>query len=119
MRIFQTLAIKNFASAFSERILDEFVSESGFCIAHTYLSVMERHHPGRLFINEDGEIREETYKAWMRLGDYVKRKKIWNPTLSELIGWMDSYKRIAFDVDENGTVVYRGPSEIATRRIDD
>ncbi|MEM2146754.1 MAG: hypothetical protein QW279_15430 [Candidatus Jordarchaeaceae archaeon] len=118
IKIFQTLAIKNFNHAFSESVLSDFVKECGVCIAHTYLSTLERHHTGRLFLNDQGMIKEETYKAWERLGSYIKKGSIWNPTLSELIEWMDDFDKITFDLSKDcNDFVYTGTKNVQTRRI--
>lgn len=115
VRIFQTLAIKNFLSAFSEKSLHNFVNEAGICIAHTYLASMERHHKGRLFLNMNGDISEGIDKAWTRLSDLVHSRKIWNPTLSELVEWVNKFEKIHFELSESGNVFFTGPEEINTR----
>lgn len=119
IQIFQSIAIKNYVHAFSEEMLADFASNAGVCIAHTYLASMEQHHTGRLFINETGQTREETRQAWMHMGRYISEKKVWNPTIYELATWLKKFSAISFSINQDGEIIYRGPEEIAVRRIDD
>ncbi len=119
VQIFQTIAIKSYTHAFAEETLDDFVKNSGVCIAHTYLASMEQHHTGRLFTDESGQIEEETRLAWMRMGRYIRENQIWNPTIHELAAWMRKFSTISFSSNEAGDIIYLGPDEIPVRTIDD
>ena len=119
INIFQTVAIKNFEIAFSKSSLDEFIEQSGVCIAHTYLASQENHHHGRLFMNEKGDVKCKMIEAWSLLGSQIELKKIWNPVLSELIDWMDKFTTIDFTMNEIGEIVYSGPHDIPIRTINE
>lgn len=117
--IFQTLAIKNFNEAFSEPLLSDFIHNSGVCIAHTYLASSEKHHSGRVFSNDKGEISEQMRQAWHRLGTLIAEKKIWNPTISKLNAHFTNHSKVIFSLDEQGMIQYAGTIDIPIRIVDE
>jgi hypothetical protein len=91
IRVFQTVSVKDFDSVFSKVSLEKLVDETGLIIAHTYFAFLGGNHPGRMFENESGQLREEAKKSLNNLGRLIQEKKVWNPTAIDL---MDYHSRL-------------------------
>lgn len=82
--VFQTISVKDFGSVFSSSSLDKLENEKGLIIAHTYFAFLGGNHPGRLFMNDIGELNPNSKKSLLELGNRISSKQIWNPTVNEL-----------------------------------
>ncbi|MGB5929635.1 MAG: hypothetical protein WBH03_15750, partial [Cyclobacteriaceae bacterium] len=77
---FQTAEVTDFESVFSPRNIDLLIEEKGAITVHCYFSSPLSYQKGRLFAN--GEVSEKNRENFAYLGEKVRNKEVWNPTLS-------------------------------------
>lgn len=114
--IFQTLEMVDFKKGIANNNVDLLIKESGVFIAHTYFSVDMNHYLGKLFKSEN-QLDEEVVSNFKYLSDKIKNKQIWNPTLSQLIQYLDTFEKTIFDIDTNGTIFIKNNSSIPSRKV--
>jgi len=85
IQVFQTISVKDFDSVFSKVSLDKLIDETGLIIAHTYFAYLGENHPGRMFADGTGKLRVEAENSLKILGNLIKEKKVWNPTVIDLL----------------------------------
>lgn len=114
--IFQTLELLDFVNALSKESIDKLVNEKGLFIGHTYFSVPMAYHDGRIF-SENGTIQDAVSRNFTYLGEKIKQKEIWNPTLSELVEQWKKFQRVEFKITENKEIEIDTASDISYRKI--
>ena len=114
--LFQTLEMLDFAKSLSPQNIDLLIQEKGLFIAHTYFSVPLQYHIGRMFI-EEGMIDPKVAHNFIYLGQKIKSKDIWNPTLNELVVFLANFENVVLDVDAKGHIIVINDSELPFRRI--
>ncbi len=113
--IFQTLEMVDFKMALESKNIDSLISESGVFIAHTYFSVNMEHYSGKLFKNKT-QLDEEVVRNFEYLANKIHDKKVWNPTLSELISYWNDYQNTIFDINSQGQIVQKNNQQISSRK---
>ena len=101
--VFQAIEMVDFTKALCKENIDTLLENSGMFIAHTYLSVNRNHYAGKL-INSDNTLNLKAANNFIYLAKMVNQKTIWNPTLSELLGFYKKYQEMIFDIDEKGVI---------------
>jgi hypothetical protein len=114
--IFQTLEMLDLGKSLSPENIDLFIQEKGLFIAHTYFSVPLEYHLGKMFYEED-LIDKRVASNFNYLGDKIKNKDIWNPTLNELVVFLANFEKVVLDVDEKGNIVVVNDSELPFRIV--
>lgn len=114
--IFQTLEMVDFKKALVPQNIDSLIQESGVFIAHTYFSVNMEHYSGKLFKNKT-ELEEEVVRNFEYLANSIRDKKVWNPTLSELIDFWKDYENSIFDINSQGQVGLKNTLQIPSRYV--
>jgi len=101
--VFQTLEMVDFVTSLSIKNLDLFCEEKGFFVAHTYFSVNLSYHEGRVLLSDD-EVNAATLANFQYLGELIKERKIWNPTLFELKEYLKDIEELEFFINKEGEV---------------
>ena len=114
--IFQTIEMVDFISALSPNNMDAFIDASGLFIAHTYFSVNTNNYAGKL-INSDTTLNEKVVSNFNYLAQKIEQKRLWNPTLSQLLEFYTKYQNTVLDMDENGTIFIKNNYDIPSRSI--
>jgi hypothetical protein len=114
--IFQTLEMLDFTKSLSPQNIDLFIQEKGLFIAHTYFSVPLDYHLGRMFLTED-TMDKKVADNFNYLGQKIKSKDIWNPTLNELVVFLANFENVVLDVDATGNIVVFNDLELPFRII--
>lgn len=114
--VFQTLEFLDFINALHKKSVDEFITEKGIFIAHTYFSVPMEYHEGRIF-TKSGEINPIVEANFEYLGQNIKENKIWNPTLIELVDFWKKCNQVEFQISNQGEISIKNNTEIAFRII--
>lgn len=114
--IFQTVEMVDFKKSLYAQNIDVLIKESGLFIAHTYFSVAMKHYHGRLF-KSDTMLDDEVVQNFMYLSQKIDENKIWNPTLSQLLSFLNVYETTIFDIDENGNIIMKNNNEIPSRKV--
>jgi hypothetical protein len=114
--VFQTLEMINFKRALHKDNLDLLIKEKGLFIAHTYFSAPMNYHEGKLFGEKD-KINSEVEARFKYLSQKIASKDIWNPTLSELISYMQKMEHVVFDCNEDGEISIVNNNELISRQI--
>lgn len=81
--IFQTIAIRDFESAFNSETLNSLIDSKGIFISHNYFAYTFDSHKGRIFLNKEGFFNDAVELNFKNLGNKIKEGAIWNPTLIE------------------------------------
>jgi len=113
--VFQTLEMLDFKNSLSQENLDNLISEKGVFIAHTYFSVPMDYHAGKLF-SLPKTIDVEVSDNFKFLGNKIKNKQIWNPTLSELIEYWGNFEKVIFDIDIDGNIFEKSNTALQMRK---
>lgn len=113
--IFQTLEMVDFKKALESQNVDSLIQESGVFIAHTYFSVNMEHYSGKLFKNKT-QLDQEVVRNFEYLANKIHDKKVWNPTLSELISYWNDYQNTIFDINSQGQIVQKNNQQISSRK---
>ncbi|WP_223033950.1 hypothetical protein [Hanstruepera marina] len=113
--IFQTMEMVDFKQALNPRNINTLIEEKGICIAHTYFSVPLKHHKGRLII--DGRIDSEVNKNFACISKKISEKKLWNPTVKELITYLAPLEYLEFDVTEEGGICLISENHFTAREV--
>jgi len=114
--VFQTLEMTNFKRALHKNNLDLLIKEKGLFIAHTYFSAPMNYHQGKLFDKKDN-IDSKVEDRFKYLSQKIKAKEIWNPTLSELVQYMNKINDVEFDSNENGEITVINNHELVSRPV--
>lgn len=114
--IFQTLEFLDFVNALNKKSVDQFISEKGMFVGHTYFSVPLEYHDGKLY-TKSGEINPIVDANFEYLGQNISENKIWNPTLIELVEFWKDFNKIVFQISENGEISIKNNTEIPFRKI--
>lgn len=114
--IFQTLEMIDFVNNLDKYSINSFVKENGIFIAHTYFSVPLPYHKGRMII--DNKINSKVDNNFKYLSENIRNNKIWNPTLTELISYLDQYNLAIFDINENDEIFCSNCNNLHVRNID-
>lgn len=114
--VFQTLEILDFKKSLSKNNLKTLINEKGIFIAHTYFSVPMEYHNGRMF-SDTKTIDSGVAENFKFLGEKIKNKEIWNPTLSELIDYWSIFEKLILDVDADGNLFWQKNLELISRKI--
>ncbi|GEP50345.1 hypothetical protein FNO01nite_10170 [Flavobacterium noncentrifugens] len=114
--VFQTLEMVDFRKALCSDNINKLIFENGLFIAHTYFSVPMAYHTGRVFSTPD-TIDAEVSKNFHYLGTKIKEQKIWNPTLNELVLFLNNFEKILLDVDHDGTIIVKQAASLTYRTV--
>jgi hypothetical protein len=114
--IFQTLELIDFKSGLHPSNLDILIKERGLFIAHTYFSAPMNYHLGRLF-EHDHEVNEQVEHNFAYLSQKIKSLEVWNPTLKELVLYLENYQSLVFDCDEAGVLYIENNDHQLPNRI--
>lgn len=112
--MFQTLELLDLKNGLSPDNLNLLVKDSGLCIAHTYFSVPLPYHKGKL-LDDDKIINKSVAHNFEYLQELIANNKIWNPTLSVLIGHLKQLKTCEFDIDSEGYIFIKNPQDLKYR----
>lgn len=99
--IFQTMEMLDFKKSLSHENINTLIKEKGVFIAHTYFSVPMDYHAGKLF-STPTTVDIKVSENFKFLGEKIKNKEIWNPTLTELIDYWSRFEKVIYDIDEFG-----------------
>ena len=102
-KIFQTIEMINFKEALCQKNIDSLIAEKGVFIAHTYFSAPLNYHEGRLFYKEN-DIDTKVDEKFAYLSTKIQTSEIWNPTLKEMIKYMQPLEDVIFDCNDHGEV---------------
>lgn len=114
--IFQTLEMLDFQKSLSKNNLETLINEKGIFIAHTYFSVPMEYHKGRLF-SDPKTIDIKVSDNFKFLGEKIRNKEIWNPTLTELIEYWKNFETIVLNIDQNGDLFTEMNSILDMRKL--
>ncbi|WP_191859171.1 hypothetical protein [Hanstruepera ponticola] len=114
--VFQTLEMIDFKLGLCPNNLDLLIKEHGLFIAHTYFSAPMNYHQGKLF-GKVGEIDAQVEKNFSYLSQKIKSQAIWNPTLTELIGYLKQFESVKFDCDAEGNLIVLNQDDLITRKV--
>lgn len=101
--VFQTIELLDLKESLNKKSIDKLISENGLFIGHTYFSVLMDYHDGKFFSSKD-EINSKVDINFNYLRKQISKEKLWNPTLSELLGYYKNYQKTYFDIDEKGII---------------
>lgn len=106
---FQTIEVTNFEETFSKQNIDTLKKESGLLIAHCYFASPLAHQKGRLF--DGNEISTKNHQNFEYIKEQVLSGNIWNPTISELIDYVNDLNNLEFSWDaEHQKIISNNPS---------
>lgn len=114
--IFQTIEMVDFRQALQKENIDKIITEKGIFIAHTYFAVPMKYHTGRMF-DTPNKIDTVVAHNFNYLGNKIKNKEIWNPTLNELNIFLSNFEKTVLDIDFNGKVIVKNPSGLSYREV--
>lgn len=114
--VFQTLEMLDFHESLSEKNIDMLIKEKGVFVAHTYFSVPLQYHNGRLLSNSK-TINKGVVANFNFLGNRIRNKEIWNPTLSELIEYWTNFEKVVLDVNSNGELFVETDLNLHIRKL--
>lgn len=114
--VFQTLVMTDFKKALNKHNLDLLIKESGLFIAHTYFSAPMNYHQGKLFRNKN-KIDTEVEKRFIYMSELIQSKKIWNPTLSELVDHLEILRQTSYDCNKNGEIYIANSNTLVSRKV--
>jgi len=114
--IFQTIEMLDFRKSLSKNNIETLISEKGIFIAHTYFSVPMEYHSGRLF-SDSKTIDSKVSENFKFLGEKIKNKEIWNPTLTELIEYWKNFESVVLNIDQNGGLFTETESILHIRKL--
>ncbi len=114
--IFQTLEFLDFVTALEKKSVDNFVNEKGMFVGHTYFSVPMEYHDGRIFTNS-GDVSPLVAENFQYLGQLIKRNKIWNPTVKDLVAFWQDFMKVEFEISENGAIIIKNQTTVPHRNI--
>jgi len=114
--IFQTIEMVDFKKSLHPRNIDKLIGENGIFIAHTYFSVPMEYHFGKLF-KTPTTIDESVAQNFSYLSKKINEKTIWNPTLNELVLFLNKFEAIKLDVDKSGNIINLRHSDLPFREL--
>jgi hypothetical protein len=95
----------DFRAALHPQNIDKLIQEKGLFIAHTYFSVPMNYHVGKL-IDKNGTVNEMVDKNFSYLSEKIQNNLIWNPTISELVLFLDNFENIKLEINQNGEFIF-------------
>jgi hypothetical protein len=104
----------DFKLALAPKNIDNLIDASGLFIAHTYFSVNSKKYSGSLF-NSDAKSNLIAASNFSYLSQKIHNDSIWNPTLSQLLAYYNSFQNTLFDLDENGEIFVKTNNNIPSR----
>ena len=110
--VFQTISVKDFVSVFSKPSLNKLTEECGLIIAHTYFGFLGGNHPGRMFMNENGDLNPAAKESLSLLGEEIKEGRIWNPTVNELYSFHQKLENLTLEVIDGQLKAINSPAEV-------
>ena len=114
--IFQTVEMVDFIKSLSPNNINLLIEEKGLFIAHTYFSVPMNYHQGKMFINET-TIDDKVENNFSYLSSKIQEELIWNPTLQQLINYLQEFDKVILDIDVNGNAILKTNSNLIFRTI--
>lgn len=114
--IFQTIEMVDFKTSLSRQNIDKLMAEKGLFIAHTYFAVPFTYHNGRMFATAD-TIDPTVSANFALLGDKIKNREIWNPTLVELYQFLANFEHAVLDADASGNIIVSQASGLPYRTV--
>lgn len=101
--VFQTLEMVDFKKSLHPENITQLINEKGIFIAHTYFSVPMEYHEGRIF-KGPSTVDQEVSGNFSFLGEKIRGKEIWNPTIKELSQFLSNFEKTILDIDANGNI---------------
>ena len=114
--MFQTLDMLDLKKSLAPENIDLLSNEKGLFIGHTYFSVPMKYHQGRMFLTED-TLDEKVVENFKYLGQKIRNKEIWNPTLNELLVFLSHFQEVLLDVDANGHIIVIKDANLPFRTV--
>jgi hypothetical protein len=114
--VFQTLEMIDFVKSLAPQNIEKLVKEHGLFIAHTYFSVPASYHQGKMFQTPE-KINPTVAANFQFLGEKIKLREIWNPTLAELVGFLANFEKTVLDTDANGNIIVVESSHLPYRNV--
>lgn len=114
--VFQTLEMVDFKLSLCNENIEKLIKESGVFIAHTYFAVPMSYHSGKIF-KTPSEIDTIVAQNFNFLGEKIRNKSIWNPTISEFVNYISNFDKALLDIDNNGNVIVINTSGLFYRQI--
>ena len=114
--IFQTIEMVDFKKSLHKKNIDKLIEEKGLFIAHTYFSVPMEYHFGKLF-KSPSTIDQEVAQNFSYLSKKIQDKSIWNPSLNELILFINKFETITLDLDKSGKIFNLNQTDLPFREI--
>lgn len=114
--IFQTLEMIDFRAALHPKNIDKLIAEKGIFIAHTYFAVPMKYHVGRIFTIPE-TVDEQVTKNFNYLGQKIRNREVWNPTLQELVDFLSTFETTLLDIDVDGSITIVTSAGIPNRAI--
>ncbi|MGJ8593522.1 MAG: hypothetical protein ACSHXF_13305 [Aquaticitalea sp.] len=104
--VFQTLEMIDFRTGLHPSNIDLLIKESGLFIAHTYFSAPMNYHQGRMFKN-DLIINQQVETNFDYISKKIESRELWNPTLKELVSYLEKFRTVTFDCDDKGQLLVK------------
>lgn len=114
--IFQTVEMIDFKKSLSPSNIDLLIQENGVFIAHTYFSVPMKYHQGKMF-KLPNQIDESVATNFDYLSQKIQDKTIWNPTLNELIMYLEQFETALLDIDQSGIIYVKNNRNLNYRIV--
>jgi hypothetical protein len=114
--VFQTIEMSDFASALEPKNIEKLIAESGLFIAHTYFAAPTQYHHGKMFCTPN-RLDNHVAAHFKHLGEKIHAAEIWNPTLSELVGFLANFEKTVLATDAEGCIVVASSSGLPYRTI--
>lgn len=114
--IFQTLEMTDFEKGLSSNNIDILIRESGLSILHTYFSVQLSYHEGRVMQDEQ-TINSRVLSNFKNLSHRINNGDLWNPTLEELLEYLQGYFDLELDIGKNGEIYEVSNSCLISRLV--
>lgn len=106
---FQTIEVTNFEETFSRQNINSLKSESGILVAHCYFASPLTHQEGKLF--DGDEISTKNHQNFEFLKGEIVKGNIWNPSISELIDYVNQLSKLEFSWDSKNEEIISNLTE--------
>ena len=114
--MFQTLEMTDFVNGLSLSNIDTLIKESGLSILHTYFTVQLNYHEGRL-LQDEQTINPLVLHNFQYLSEQIIKQKVWNPTLEELVDYLQDFFNIELDINTDGDIYEVSKSNLISRTV--
>uniref|UniRef100_UPI004049BFE8 hypothetical protein n=1 Tax=Gelidibacter sp. TaxID=2018083 RepID=UPI004049BFE8 len=114
--MFQTIELLDFKNGLCPHNIDLLIEERGLFIAHTYFSVPLTYHQGKLF-ESDNHIDSTVENNFSYLSKKIADCDIWNPTVNELVSYLNKLSLIYFECNEQGDLLVRDDHQLVYRKV--